>query len=351
MHTDQSKFLYKLCIVAKDCRFSHSDDVIKLQFLINNKIAEVRSELLKEVKDTSTLDEYLDIAHRIESVPEVEMLAKSTTSTTHSNVQIDSFRSQTRGWGKGTYHGDNRGGFPMAKVGVRDSLEVAVTPLTVMPIHVSTAVKHIHPSHAMLYGMTCYKCNAKNHFANVCRSGSSNRSTSHSRDLQKSHVEGNGKEKSQKKRVNEVLEDYSYDYDSEEEGYKIGKIKICTIHSHFQSHKEPRPNSVIAFKCNIVFNEMTCKSRTKVYKDLLVCTKNGTNQQWIHMKINTGAESNILPLREFKKIFPDISMVELSRMVRPNTILETAKGDEIKQLRHCKISVSFADNRILCHFL
>ena len=42
-------------------------------------------------------------------------------------------------------------------------------------------------------------------------------------------------------------------------------------------------------------------------------------------------ESNILPLREFKKIFPDISMVELSRMVRPNTILETAKGDETKQ--------------------
>ena len=69
-----------------------------------------------------------------------------------------------------------------------------------------------------------------------------------------------------------------------------------------------------------------------VYKDLLVCTKNGTNQQWIRMKTDTEAESNILPLREFKKIFPDISMVELSRMVRANTILETAKGDKIKQL-------------------
>ena len=38
----------------------------------------------------------------------------------------------------------------MAKVGVRDGLEVAVTPLTVMTIHVSTGVKHIHPSHALL---------------------------------------------------------------------------------------------------------------------------------------------------------------------------------------------------------
>ena len=62
------------------------------------------------------------------------------------------------------------------------------------------------------------------------------------------------KGRSQKKKVNGVLEDYSCDYDSEEEGYEIGKIKICTICSHFQSHKEPRLNSVIAFKCNIVFN-------------------------------------------------------------------------------------------------
>ena len=50
MCTDQSKFLYKLCGVAKDCKFSDSDNVIKLLFLINNKNAEVRSELLKEVK-------------------------------------------------------------------------------------------------------------------------------------------------------------------------------------------------------------------------------------------------------------------------------------------------------------
>ena len=75
MCTDQSEFLYKLCSVAKDCKFSDSDDVIKLLFLINNKNAEVRSELLKEVKDTSTLDEYLDIACRFESVAEAEWLA------------------------------------------------------------------------------------------------------------------------------------------------------------------------------------------------------------------------------------------------------------------------------------
>ena len=276
MCADQSEFLYKLCSVAKDCKFSGCDDVIKLLFLINNKNAEVMSELLKEVKDTSTLDEYLDSAHRIESVVEVGKLAKSTMSTTQSNVQIDSFRSQTRGWGRGAYHGGSRDGLYGKGRGKGWSRSSSCSLN-----HNDNACKYCGKTHppksCPAYGMTCYKCNAKNHFANVCKSGSSNRSTSCSRDFQKSHVKGNEKGKSQKKKGSEVLEDYDYDYDSEEEGYEIGKIKIRMIHSHFQSHKEPRLNSAFAFKCNIVFNEMTSKSHTNVYKDLLVCTKNDTN--------------------------------------------------------------------------
>ena len=41
MCVDQSRFLYKLHSVVKDCKFSDSDDVIKLLFLINNKNAEL----------------------------------------------------------------------------------------------------------------------------------------------------------------------------------------------------------------------------------------------------------------------------------------------------------------------
>ena len=218
----------------------------------------------------------------------MEKLAKSTMSTTQSNVQIDSFRSQTRGLGRGAYHSSNRGGFHAEGRGKGWSISGSCSLN-----HSDNTCKYCGKTHppksCPAYGMTCYKCNTKNHFANVCRSGSGNRSTSHSRDCQKPHVKGNGKGKSQKKKVNEVLE--------EEEGYEIGKIKIHTICSCFQSHKEPRLNSVIAFKCNIVFNEMTSKSHTKVYRDILVCTKNGTNQQQICMKINTGVESNILQLR------------------------------------------------------
>ena len=79
--------------------------------------------------------------------------------------------------------------------------------------------------------MTCYKCNAKNQFANVCRSGSGNRNMSYPSDFKKSH--GKGKGKSQKKKVSEVLQDYDYDYDSEEEDYEIGDIKDHTMCSPF----------------------------------------------------------------------------------------------------------------------
>ena len=171
MCTDQSKFLYKLCSVAKDCKFSDSDNVIKLVFLINNKSAEVRSELLKEVKDTSTLDEYLDIACRIESVAEAERLAKSTMSATQSNVQIDSFRYQTRGQGRGTYHSSNRGGFQDKGRGKEWSRSGSHS--LNCNDYACKYCSETHPSKSCpACGMTCYKCNAKNNFTSVCRSGS-----------------------------------------------------------------------------------------------------------------------------------------------------------------------------------
>ena len=200
MCTDQNKFLYKLCSVAKDCKFSDSDDVIKLLFPINNKNVEVKSELLKEVKDTSKLDEYLDIAHRIESVVEAERLAKSTMSATQSNVQVDSFRSQTRSQGRGAYCSGNRGGFQGKGRGKGWSRSGSHSLN-----HNDNACKYCgktHPTKSCpTYGMTCYKCNAKNHFTSVCRSGSSNRNTSHPRDFKKSQGKGKGRSHKRKKSV------------------------------------------------------------------------------------------------------------------------------------------------------
>ena len=56
------------------------------------------------------------------------------------------------------------------------------------------------PKSCPAYGMTRYKCNAKNHFTNVCRSGSGNTNSSHPRDFKKSQVKGKEKGKSQKKK-------------------------------------------------------------------------------------------------------------------------------------------------------
>ena len=70
-------------------------------------------------------------------------------STTQSNVQIDSFRSWTRSCGEvlitATIEVVSK-----VKVEAGDSPEVAVIGITAMTMHVSTVVKHIHPSHALL---------------------------------------------------------------------------------------------------------------------------------------------------------------------------------------------------------
>ena len=168
MCTDQSEFLYKLCSVAKDCKFSDSDDIIKLLLLVHNKNAEVRSELLKEVKDTSTLDEYLDIACRIESVAQAEKLAKSTMSATQSNVQIDSFRPQTKGQGRGAYSSSNRGGL-QGKGRGKGWFRGGSHSLNCNDNACKYCSKTHPPNSSPAYGMTCYKCNAKNHFTSVCR--------------------------------------------------------------------------------------------------------------------------------------------------------------------------------------
>ena len=45
--TSQSEFMYKLKDLAKQCKFTNLDEVVKLLFLIHNKHVEVKQELLK----------------------------------------------------------------------------------------------------------------------------------------------------------------------------------------------------------------------------------------------------------------------------------------------------------------
>ena len=101
------------------------------------------------MKDTSTLDEYLDIAHRIESVAEAENLPNQLCLQHNlmSKLTVSGLRPEARAEVLIIVAIEV---VSMAKVEVRDDQEAAVTPLTVMTMHIRTVVKHIHPSHALL---------------------------------------------------------------------------------------------------------------------------------------------------------------------------------------------------------
>ena len=62
----QSDFMYRLKDLAKQCTFTNSDEVVNFLFLIHNKHAEVKQELLKHVTKETTLGQCLEFAHNIE---------------------------------------------------------------------------------------------------------------------------------------------------------------------------------------------------------------------------------------------------------------------------------------------
>ena len=62
----QSDFMYRLKDLTKKCEFTNSNEVVKFLYLIHNKHAEVKRELLKHVTKETTLGQCLEYAHNIE---------------------------------------------------------------------------------------------------------------------------------------------------------------------------------------------------------------------------------------------------------------------------------------------
>ena len=68
------------------------------------------------------------------------------------------------------------------------------------------------------------------------------------------------------------------------------------------------------------------------------------------LKVNTGADGNLLPLGEFFKHFPDANMTQLAKTIDPHTKLYAYNNIEIKQLGVCEPMVEYKTNRKICEF-
>ena len=109
-------------------------------------------------------------------------------------------------------------------------------------------------------------------------------------------------------------------------------------------------------------DEITCKVRSMYYHDvhfnsvntrmhISLSTKscNGSSMK-THFKVDTGADSNLLPLGEFFKHFPEANLNDLAKTVDPHTKLYACNNTEIKQLGVCELLVEYKSNRKICKF-
>ena len=107
----QSDFYNCLRSVAKECNFSDSDEVVKFLFLTHNYNTHVREDLLKEMKEDTSLATMLNIVQISEGTIHSEELSKQYLDTIKvSNKQIDSMRkarskSGSRNKSHSTSHG------------------------------------------------------------------------------------------------------------------------------------------------------------------------------------------------------------------------------------------------------
>ena len=144
----QSDFYNCVQCVAKECNFSSNDEVVKLLFLTQNNNTCVREDLLKEMKEDTTLATMLNIARISEGTNHSEELSKQYLETIKvSNKQIDSVkktRSKSGGRNRScsTSHGGACG---------------------------NCGSKH-PPRRCKAFGKKCHGCGKLNHFVTMCRS-------------------------------------------------------------------------------------------------------------------------------------------------------------------------------------
>ncbi|WP_419629159.1 reverse transcriptase domain-containing protein, partial [Thiolapillus sp.] len=180
------------------------------------------------------------------------------------------------------------------------------------------------PRQCPAYGTTCSKCHKKNHWRQVCRSGggatpSSNSSTRNATFQQKKKKRGGLPHRNYgqwRKTVNAITDDSGDDYSSDLE------------HLEFSSIEKDSGDD-----------------RDELYASLDIIYKRPAS---LKVKVDTGAQGNILPLRIFRRMFPE--------RLNPNgfpaegttetrrTILHAYNGTPIKQFGVINLSCKYRDS-------
>ena len=107
----QSEFYHKLNTVANDCQFENKEEIVKFLFLTHNQNTHLREHLLKEMQDTTSVTDMLQMACMCVGTMHCKELSKQYLESIKTVKQVDSIRTRStskgRGHGRGCGHSQN----------------------------------------------------------------------------------------------------------------------------------------------------------------------------------------------------------------------------------------------------
>ena len=89
----QSEFYHKLNTVVNDCQFDNKEEIVKFLFLTHNQNTRVREHLLKEMQDTTSVTDMLQMARMCEGTMHSKELSKQYLESIKTVKQVDSIRT------------------------------------------------------------------------------------------------------------------------------------------------------------------------------------------------------------------------------------------------------------------
>ena len=271
----------ELRLAIVECRYPDivQDELLKAQFIFGLAIKEVQDHLLGEIKAEDPSEKCLLKSRKIESKIKQRKFLGIKTAMTYDSIK------NHRGRGKFRSKSQSRG---------RSASTIK---------NCKYCGKSHNKGSCPAFGKRCQKCGKDNHFKAICKSGS---------DSKRDHSRQRPKNKGKGKKFHEVN--------------KQNEEVMDDLAEQVQS----------LFYNDVHFNTIN----TRMYTLIKCETPDGQSSDHT-FKVDTGADGNLMPISMFSRLFPQVSLDALSRMIEKGVTMYTYNNIPIKQYGTCHVKLNF----------
>ena len=310
----QSEFYHKLNSVANDCNFTNKDEIMKFLYLTHNQNTRVREHLLKELTDTTSLADMLQMARVCEGTVHSEEISKRYLELVKTVKQVNAIhrknnrpKSNGRGCGGHRSHSQSQSRKPSS---------------------CSNCSSNHPPQKCKAYGKECFHCHRKGHFSQLCCSKQCGKFPGLRDQTNNNRLSHHDVHKIDQSKFDDSVQIEDYDYDS------------ITIQFRTQLRHS-----------NVMFDEISStpalqRVLTNVHRKAIGI---GSQSSWLkhRFKIDSGACGNLMPLNMFKLLY---NQLPSSTSVNSAVLLLDYNKKEIKQLSTCYVCIRFRSTVKRVHF-